>query len=1035
LYGLCVGFSTVSTSAAQGSSTEQGEEASSTLMKWCQVRGTELEHRVCWPRLKHLDNRGLHKLLFFYQGDVSKLCDLVRQRIVFDSLTDLCRCLEEIYRNPRLKVVCLKNRFDTDADMSRTAGYRDVLVRVCVCTETTQEFGVSGHVCELQLAHREMSLHLSPAQHKRYLDYKNASIFRAFMTFTSLSRGSSRGIIGIYLIRILRMLNRNMGTRNMSISTDLGRGQVDHSGRDATRFDSITRRNADETPLQDWLRRDGVHLGKFFSIGDSELESEMDLAVARLLRMRWHNGGGFLTSKLQTEAKVAVQRADTSTVLFLAPRLSLHKWGVVLALFICSALSTLGWRKWSVSSTHPFSFSARHVRFSVIETRQPNASSGVQFGNASTSAGIKALELELDGCPIDMDEAKVSGNKTTRFVSFPRPRLGNGWAITTLDEAGTAPADPVRFLIHVSPGVRKDKIEGKSPADCLVASGWSQFRVAQLGPLEVREQVVKIVKSTGKGWCDNDLCSTTSDAELLQMCLPPSHLDEDDWTLEGASSSRYLPTLFDVVVFRPLPNTKFEGHPLLRSGAVVHDLDDAGPNPFLPLVVNATRGARHSDNTWKEPQNLDAAYMQFSFFILLTAGCFCALLRWTDAALAMLALAILTRGAFQVAIAVLIDTNPVSIRNVDDPYASAHYWFLGLAEMCVSIVLYFFDYQFKYAPPILFVVSQLVVNLRLVLGFNVSKPYLHVFSSAFAVLWLIYVSLRQYVLLQTDKFITDDMSAYNKVWESLQTEEVGQDLLRLAETVIAMQAVSIHKQTRHLRQRYLTSEEMLQTISLMTSAAVGQGQGGGLGFVSEKLLGHPKDERTCLGTPSSILSLDLLYAQAMLLNPIFQIKVQQIALSSGFFLEILGSDRNDSNISFTPACDWPRKGVLKRVDRVIEKVVRSYKGDVSRICDIVRQCIAFDAVPDICRAIQAIDADPEIQVLRIKNRMSPVYDPRLSCGYRDVLLNVCIDSPLTRKLGLFKHVCELQLILKPFVRYKTIEGHKRYVDFRNRRCE
>ena len=70
VYGLCVGFPTVSTSAAQGSRTEQGEEASSTLMKWCQVQGTELEDRVCWPRIKHLDERGLHKLLFFYHGDV-----------------------------------------------------------------------------------------------------------------------------------------------------------------------------------------------------------------------------------------------------------------------------------------------------------------------------------------------------------------------------------------------------------------------------------------------------------------------------------------------------------------------------------------------------------------------------------------------------------------------------------------------------------------------------------------------------------------------------------------------------------------------------------------------------------------------------------------------------------------------------------------------------------------------------------------------------------------------------------------------------
>jgi hypothetical protein len=76
--------------------------------------------------------------------------------------------------------------------MSRTAGYRNVLLRVRVCTETTEEFGVSGYVCELQLAHGEMSQHLSPTQHKCYLGYKNATIARFYNTSTSLSWGSSR---------------------------------------------------------------------------------------------------------------------------------------------------------------------------------------------------------------------------------------------------------------------------------------------------------------------------------------------------------------------------------------------------------------------------------------------------------------------------------------------------------------------------------------------------------------------------------------------------------------------------------------------------------------------------------------------------------------------------------------------------------------------------------------------------------------------------------------------------------------------------
>jgi hypothetical protein len=52
-----------------------------------------------------------------------------------------------------------------------------------------------------------------------------------------------------------------------------------------------------------------------------------------------------------------------------------------------------------------------------------------------------------------------------------------------------------------------------------------------------------------------------------------------------------------------------------------------------------------------------------------------------------------------------------------------------------------------------------------------------------------------------------------------------------------------------------------------------------------------------------------------------------------------------------------------------------------------------------------------------------------------VLVNMTIDTALTRELGVFAHVCELQLILKAFMTHKTRQGHERYVNFRNKRCE
>ena len=67
--------------------------------------------------------------------------------------------------------------------------------------------------------------------------------------------------------------------------------------------------------------------------------------------------------------------------------------------------------------------------------------------------------------------------------------------------------------------------------------------------------------------------------------------------------------------------------------------------------------------------------------------------------------------------------------------------------------------------------------------------------------------------------------------------------------------------------------------------------------------------------------------------------------------------------------------------------------------------------------------------------MSDNYDARQTGGYRDCLVNVRIKTELTKKLGLDNHVCELQLILKQFMVHRTLDGHKRYVAFRNKRCE
>lgn len=62
---------------------------------------------------------------------------------------------------------------------------------------------------------------------------------------------------------------------------------------------------------------------------------------------------------------------------------------------------------------------------------------------------------------------------------------------------------------------------------------------------------------------------------------------------------------------------------------------------------------------------------------------------------------------------------------------------------------------------------------------------------------------------------------------------------------------------------------------------------------------------------------------------------------------------------------WPG---LKRSVRGFEKLARVYGGDVSRLLDITRFSLFFDRVVDITKAVNTIIADPEVQVVRARNR-------------------------------------------------------------------
>ena len=187
-----------------------------------------------------------------------------------------------------------------------------------------------------------------------------------------------------------------------------------------------------------------------------------------------------------------------------------------------------------------------------------------------------------------------------------------------------------------------------------------------------------------------------------------------------------------------------------------------------------------------------------------------------------------------------------------------------------------------------------------------------------------------------------------------------------------------------------------------------------------------------------LASLDQLYVQAACVEPILLHKVKEWALASGgsfpcrmasgavAYVRWEGTDASSSHFK------WCQ---LKSTQRAIEKVIRSYGEDASRLVDVCRQCIVFDDLQGVSACLSKIAADTDVKLLRVKNRLDLAYNASLSGGYRDVNINLRFTTPAAALLGVETHVCELQLILRRIAELKREEGHQRYVTGRNLRAE
>ncbi|EKX53531.1 hypothetical protein GUITHDRAFT_100517 [Guillardia theta CCMP2712] len=857
----------------------RGEDGAASYISWREAAGKpEEEAKIKWAGLKG-STRAVEKIVRSYGGDVSKLVDVVREAIVFDSLQDLSVAVQAITRDSEIRVMRIKNRFDEAYDARGSAGYRDVAINLCVVGEESGRVGVSRHVCELQCKLRELSIIESSDQHSRYLHYKSCycdflrSLTAAFQRKVDMFLKSKKPI---------RVKDIAISTRRVS---DYASDLADKA----------------QNSFDDFIKScDGFSRLFQFSM------LKISLPCNILDRALENGSNGF-------------RNASWTSVLFSATPVRALLWKFqTIFLFSLIVFGLLGLFVLHRHDNESMNlFSARAVLFRTVKTR--NGTDAALL----TKPSVSDLVLYRSGCRVNQTSTKLWLNGADA-VLYSKEVLGfNAVRFRNNEEQGTEWADAVIFQIYRM----EEDFDPRQPS-----------------------------------------------------------VAKKDWTLIATSSSQFL-------------------HLQCGEDAV------KGSKNFLTSLQRGSFSEVDLRATWNFNLLQYGCYIPMIFAFLITAlSRICNLIRLSQA---FFCCSIAGPG-----VSVLVVMLGQWVEGRDLFYANFDTIIQGILWIMLGCLAWFRQKWFLSFIPVLWGTVFALSGVHSVVICGRLSFYLQPDPFAFLCIYALITLARYVSKFISFKKIEKDLKAYETEWKSIVQTDISdqQEMLK-----------RVQENVRETIVRQLF-DEIHQTESDQN-------------FVSS----NPQVSLTILPTPniqpSPVKSLDQLYAQAILVYPLFLRKVQHIAHIAGGYFAGRGEDGAASYISWREAAGKPEEEAkikwagLKGSTRAVEKIVRSYGGDVSKLVDVVREAIVFDSLQDLSVAVQAITRDSEIRVMRIKNRFDEAYDARGSAGYRDVAINLCVVGEESGRVGVSRHVCELQLVLRSFMKLRNASGHKRYVSFRDLRGE
>jgi hypothetical protein len=226
--------------------------------------------------------------------------------------------------------------------------------------------------------------------------------------------------------------------------------------------------------------------------------------------------------------------------------------------------------------------------------------------------------------------------------------------------------------------------------------------------------------------------------------------------------------------------------------------------------------------------------------------------------------------------------------------------------------------------------------------------------------------------------IASDQMAYDSVWNDLLLIESTSSDLRRLDNSITLATLSLPK--IQIKQRWDSLGNSCHERSLQYWHSFPLRNH--IGF---RALGGDRTH------DQAVTSLDQLCRQAACVDLFLQEKIRCWALDSGGYLPFTFFNGNENPIVMridsiqanlqSAKVKWVD---LKAQDRVLEKLLRSYGNDVSKLFDFCRQSIYFENLKDLALCLDAIIGDKEVQIYRIKNRYDVAFDSQYSGGFRSI---------------------------------------------------